>query len=216
MAEIVSTHSEIFELLSYFYREQRLYMLYGNHDLVKKKQKLLRCCDKYYCESQCCYLPLMPGLCVHESLILKNRISGQNIFLVHGHQGDLLNDTLWRFSRFLVRYIWRPLELFALKDPTSAAKNNTKKNAVEQRLSAWSAKHSQMLVAGHTHRPSCPENGASCYFNCGSCVHPYCITALEICNDKISLVKWSEQPDCCRKLYIGREVLASANIPGEK
>lgn len=213
MSEIVTTHSDVFELLSYFYREHRLYMVFGNHDMVKKKQKTLRCCDNYYCESQCCYLPLMPGLCVHESLILKNRISGQSIFLVHGHQGDLLNDTLWKFSRFLVRYIWRPLELFALNDPTSAAKNSTKKSAVEQRLSAWAAKHSQMLIAGHTHRPSFPEDSASCYYNCGSCVHPYSITALEICNDKIALVKWNVQSDRTRKLYIGREVLASSVIP---
>lgn len=208
MAEIVATHSDVFELLSRFYQEQRLYMLCGNHDYVKKKQQFLRCCNDYYCENKCCRLPLMPGLHVHEGLILKNRINGYSIFLVHGHQGDLLNDTLWKFSRFLVRYIWRPLELFALNDPTSAAKNNTKKSAVEQRLLAWSSKHSQMLIAGHTHRPMFPEDGNSRYFNCGSCVHPHCITALEIRNNKITLVKWlvKSRPDL--SLHIGREVLA--------
>lgn len=209
MTEIIATHSDIFELLSRFYQEHRLYMLCGNHDFIKKKQKFLRCsCDDYYCERQCLKLPLMPGLCVHESLILKNPISGHSIFLVHGHQGDLLNDTLWKFSRFLVRYIWRPLELFALNDPTSAAKNNTKKSAVEQRLSAWSVKHSQMLIAGHTHRPMFPEDDAPLYFNCGSCVHPYSITALEICNNKITLVKWAVYPHPNLNLYIGREILA--------
>ena len=214
MKEIIATHSNVFELLSRFFREHRLYMLCGNHDFIKRKQKFIRCCSEYYCESQCCPQPLMPGLCVHEGLILQNRVSGQSIFLVHGHQGDLLNDTLWRFSRFLVRYIWRPLELFALNDPTSAAKNNTKKSAVEQRLFAWSAKHSQTLIAGHTHRPLFPEDGASCYFNCGSCVHPHCITALEICNNKIVLVKWSVQSHSDLSLHIGRELLAGpSSIP---
>ncbi|MCI8320314.1 MAG: serine/threonine protein phosphatase [Dorea sp.] len=214
MKEIIATHSNVFELLSRFFREHRLYMLCGNHDFIKRKQKFIRCCSEYYRESQCCPQPLMPGLCVHEGLILQNRVSGQSIFLVHGHQGDLLNDTLWRFSRFLVRYIWRPLELFALNDPTSAAKNNTKKSAVEQRLFAWSAKHSQTLIAGHTHRPLFPEDGASCYFNCGSCVHPHCITALEICNNKIVLVKWSVQSHSDLSLHIGREVLAGpSSIP---
>lgn len=208
MKEIIATHSDIFELLSRYYQENRLYMLCGNHDNIKKKQKILQCCNEYYCESQCCSLPLMPGLCVHESLILKNRINGHSIFLVHGHQGDLLNDTLWKLSRFLVRYIWRPLELFALNDPTSAAKNNTKKSAVEQRLSAWSSKHSQMIIAGHTHRPSFPEANTSRYFNCGSCVHPHCITAIEICNDKITLVKWNVQSRSNLNLYIGREIIA--------
>lgn len=208
MKEIITTHADIFELLSRYFKEHRLYMLCGNHDNIKKKQKFLQCCNEYYCESQCCYLPLMPGLCVNESLILKNRISGHSIFLVHGHQGDLLNDTFWKLSRFLVRYIWRPLELFALNDPTSAAKNSTKKSAVEQRLSAWSSKHSQMLIAGHTHRPSFPEDSSSGYFNCGSCVHPHCITALEIYNDKITLVKWNVQSRSNLNLYIGREIIA--------
>ncbi len=208
MAEIVATHSDVFELLARFYQEQRLYMLCGNHDFVKKKQQFLRCCNDYYCENKCCRLPLMPGLCVPEGLILKNRINGHCIFLVHGHQGDFLNDTLWKFSRFLVRYIWRPLELFALNDPTSTAKNNTKKSAVEQRLSAWSSKHSQMLIAGHTHRPMFPSDGASRYFNCGSCVHPHCITALEIRNNKITLVKWLVKSHPDLSLYIGREILA--------
>lgn len=184
MAKIVETHSDVFELLSRFYQDQRLYMLCGNHDFIKKKQN------------------------VHESLILKNRINNQTIFLVHGHQGDLLNDTLWRFSRFLVRYIWRPLELFALNDPTSAAKNNTKKSAVEQRLSAWSKKHSQILIAGHTHRPMFPEDHTSWYFNCGSCVHPHSVTALEIHNNKITLVKWMVCSRADLSLHIGREILA--------
>lgn len=208
MKEIIATHSNVFELLSLFFREHRFYMLCGNHDFVKKRQKFLQCCNEYYCDSQRCRLPLMPGLCVTESLLLKNRANGSSLFLVHGHQGDFLNDVLWKFSRFLVRYIWRPLELFALNDPTSAAKNNTKKSAVEQRLSAWSARHSQTLIAGHTHRPMFPEDGNSRYFNCGSCVHPHCITALEICNNKIVLVKWSVQSHPDLSLHIGREILA--------
>lgn len=212
MEEIVATHSDIFELLSCFYKNKRLHMLCGNHDFIKKKPQFLRCCNDYYCESQCSKLPLMPGLCVHESLILQNKVSGSSIFLVHGHQGDLLNDMLWKFSRFLVRYIWRPLELFALNDPTSAAKNNTKKSAVEQRLFAWSSKYSQLLIAGHTHRPMFPADKDSLYFNCGSCVHPYCITALEIRDNKITLVKWLVKSHPDLSMYIGREILAGPAI----
>lgn len=87
MSEIAETHADVFSLLSRFYQEQRLYMLCGNHDFIKKKQKFLRSFyDDYYCENQRIRIPLMPGLCVHESLILKNRATGQSIFLVHGHQ----------------------------------------------------------------------------------------------------------------------------------
>lgn len=215
MKEIIASHEDTFRLLSQFYHEQRMYMLFGNHDIAKKRQKYLKDnYSEYYCENRHCTAPLMPGLRSHESLILQNRTNGHSIFLVHGHQGDLINDTLWKLSRFFVRYIWRPLELFALNDPTSAAKNNTKKSAVEQRLSTWASSHSQMLIAGHTHRPVLPESGASFYFNCGSCVHPGSITALEISNEKITLVKWCAKARRNMGIYIGREILAGPlNLP---
>lgn len=209
MKQIIQVHSNAFWMLSKFYEEKRLYMLWGNHDCVKKKQQFLgQNCSDYYCESESCKIPLLPGLCVHEGLVLKNSVTGKSILLAHGHQGDFLNDTLWKLARFLVRYLWRPLELLSLHDPTSAAKNYSKKGAVEQRLSKWCSDHSQMLIAGHTHRPTLPEDPSSLYFNCGSCVHPRCITALEICKNQITLVKWSVQTKADLSLYVGREVLA--------
>ena len=208
MEQIINLHSDAFWIMSRFYEDNRLYMVYGNHDCIKKKQKFIhKNCKDFYCESSCCRIPLLPGLCVHEGLLLKHS-NEQTLFLVHGHQGDLLNDTLWKFSRFLVRYIWRPLELLALHDPTSAAKNYHKKGAVEQRLINWTKENNQILVAGHTHRPVFPTDEDFLYFNCGSCVHPRCITALEIEHGNISLVKWSEKTDDDLSLYVGRDILA--------
>jgi hypothetical protein len=37
-------------------------------------------------------------------------------------------------KRFLVRYIWRPLEILGIHDPTSAVKNNVIRNQTEKRL----------------------------------------------------------------------------------
>jgi UDP-2,3-diacylglucosamine pyrophosphatase LpxH len=48
---------------------------------------------------------------------------------------------------------------------------------------------------GHTHRPMFPEPGARLYFNTGSCVHPRCITGIEIQGGKIELIKWWVKPD---------------------
>jgi UDP-2,3-diacylglucosamine pyrophosphatase LpxH len=127
--------------------------------------------------------------------------------LTHGHQGDFLNDTIWRVARFLVRYIWRPLELVGIKDPTSTSKNYQKMNSVERKLTAFSAENHQMLICGHTHRPVFPRVGEPLYFNDGSCVHPRCITAIEIRNGTISLVKWAVMIKPDRTLYVGREVL---------
>ena len=102
-----------------------------------------------------------------------------------------MNDNLWRVSRFLVRYLWRPLENFGVEDPTRAAKNYKEKNNVDKRLSEWAEREGVIVIAGHTHRPVFPSNGEGKCFNDGSCVHPRCITAIEIVNGEISLVKWS-------------------------
>jgi hypothetical protein len=99
------------------------------------------------------------------------------------------------------------LELIGVRDPTSAAKNNEKKNSVENKLSDWAKQNNQFMICGHTHRPVFPKVGETLYFNDGSCVHPRCITGIEIRNGTISLVKWAilTKPD--RTLYVGREVL---------
>ena len=47
----------------------------------------------------------------------------KDIFMLHGHQVDLLNGTFWRLARFLVRHVWKNLERFGIRDLTRAAKN---------------------------------------------------------------------------------------------
>lgn len=208
MKRISQTHSNAFWMMARFYRDERLYMLYGNHDRKKENARFTaENYNKYYCENSNCECELFPGIKVHEGLLLKNRDGSCPILLVHGHQGDLLNDTLWKLARFLVRYVWRGLELAGFHDPTSAARNYRKKERVEKKLANWANREGIMLIAGHTHRPSFPKPGESLYFNDGSCVHPRCITALEIENGYITLVKWAEMTRKDRSLYVGREIL---------
>jgi len=206
--QVITMHSDAFWLMSRFYKKGQLHMLYGNHDMVKKSPKYVSLkCSNYYDESSKKRLPLFPNIKIQEGLILKNSKTNHKIFLVHGHQCDFLNYNLWKIARFLVRYLWRPLELIGVHDPTSAAKNNTKKGAIEKSLSNWSKENNQMIIAGHTHRPIFPKIGEPLYFNDGSCVHPRCITAIEIENDAISLVKWTIKTRKNRTLYVGRVVL---------
>ena len=206
--DVINAHSDIFWLMSLLYRDNRLHMIFGNHDIVKKEAKYTQTkCHAFYCDSINSQMALFPGIEITEGLILRYHNTNNRIFLTHGHQGDYLNDPLWKLSRFLVRYLWRPLELLGIKDPTSAAKNNEKKNTVEKRLVDWSIQHNQFLICGHTHRPVFPTVGEPLYFNDGSCVHPRCITAIEIRNGTISLVKWSTMTKPDRTLFVGREVL---------
>lgn len=205
---VIDVHSDAFWLMSRFYLENRLYMIYGNHDLVKRDPKYSQTkCDSFFCDSLNSNIPLFPGIEMYEGILLKYRYSDDHIFLTHGHQADCLNSTFWRLSRFLVRYVWRPLQLTGVRDPTSASKNNNRKNKIEKRLIHWSNENNQMIICGHTHRPVFPEIGDHLYFNDGSCVHPRCITAIEIYNGMISLVKWAIMTTPERFLFVGREVL---------
>lgn len=191
MKQIIETHENVFWLFSQFQARNRLFMLYGNHDMAKKKQTLL------------------PDIPFYEGIILENTASpdAKDIYLTHGHQADLFNSVLWRFTCFLVRYLWKPLERYGVLDPTSAAKNYTRKEKSERRLQHWAKQENHILITGHTHRPTLTEEDPY-YYNSGSCVHPRCITCLEIERMHITLVKWTlaTRPDMV--LYVAREVLA--------
>lgn len=209
MNTIISIHSDVFWLMSKLYEEGRFFMIYGNHDMIKKNVKYMNnFCRTFYNEGEQCYCNLFPDIQASEGILLKSVEDKKEIFLIHGHQGDLINDTLWKVSRFLVRYLWKPLELIAVHDPTSAAKNYMKKGIVEKRISRFADKEKQIIIAGHTHRPVFPEPGTSKYFNDGSCVHPRCITAIEIIQGQISLVKWTVMTREDRSMYVGKEILA--------
>jgi UDP-2,3-diacylglucosamine pyrophosphatase LpxH len=213
---ITDENNHVFRLLSEFRREGRLHMVYGNHDMVKKSPKWRKKhLATYHNERTHCELPLFGDMDITEGLILDySGVHGERRFrLLHGHQGDLICDRFWLLGRFLVRNVWRPMELIGLKDPRSTAENRRKQNKIERRLSSWAKNSGDFLIAGHTHRPRFPHRGAgersdfSHYFNTGSCVHPRCITAIEISGGAISLVKWSVESRRDGVLFIGKTIL---------
>lgn len=207
MEQIKEIHSEVFGQLSLFYQKKRLYMIYGNHDIVKKSTSFSKKkCASFYCMSDQCAKPLFPGITFYSGLILENPVTGKRYYLTHGHQTSLLNSTLWPVNRFLVRYIWKPLEQIGILDPTSAAKNYTAKQRTEKKLTNWAEKKGRTLITGHTHRPMA-DPAASPYLNSGSCVHPYQITCIEIEQEKISLVKWYMDAHSNGSLYVERSCL---------
>ena len=199
--DIIETHLEVFQQLKKFHDSNRLIMIYGNHDIVKKYPQVLKeNFDEYQGE------PLLKNLSVKEALILNYQ--NHDLFLVHGHQVDFLNSSLWRLSRFLVRNVWHSLEEIGINDLTSSAKNYGVTKKTEKKLQKWSDKNQKILIAGHTHRPSFPEVGESLYFNDGSAIHPDGITCLEIENGQITLVKWELHVNEEEKIPIKRKVLA--------
>ena len=209
LSDISRIYGDIFNLLSRFHAEQRLYVIFGNHDIDKRiiaySNENVKSSRDFISSSGC---PLFENILVHEGLILRHIETELKLFLIHGHQGSLLDDKLWRLNRFLVRHIVRRLEMLGFRDMTSAAQNNIKKRRVERRISSWAAENNQLIITGHTHRPTCSPDSSSLYYNSGSCVHPNCITCIEIAGGKLSLYKWVVNSRDDGTLFVDKQLIA--------
>lgn len=207
--DIIDEHSDAFWIMQKFYERNRLYMIYGNHDMIKKNDKFVRENLYHYLRQRDGEIvPLFNNIKIHEGLVLKHRENGNEILLLHGHQVDFLNSDIWKIARFLVRYLWKPLENLGINDVTRTAKNYKKKNNVAKRLTKWAEKENKILIAGHNHRPMYSQINKIPYFNDGSCVHPRCITGIELSEGNIQLIKWSIKSRNSGELFIGKDILA--------
>jgi len=189
---VFEAHKNVFLLLKDFYINNRFHSIWGNHDMAYKNPNFVKKqLWSYFNHITGDNEDLFKGIQVHEGILLKHTDSGQEIFLTHGHQADWWNYNFWKWSRFLVRILWKPLNVIGIADPTSPAKNYKELIKIERRTKAWISNNNQIItIVGHTHRPRFPEPGEIPYFNDGSCVHPRSITGIEIENGTISLVKW--------------------------
>ncbi|WP_452218973.1 metallophosphoesterase family protein [Lacinutrix undariae] len=189
---IFNAHKNVYMLMKQFHDTERLHMIWGNHDMVYRNPKYVeKHLSTFFDAKTGQDEDLFCGIKYHEGLILKHTESNQELFLTHGHQADWWNYTFWKWSRFLVRILWKPLNVMGIADPTTPAKNYTELIKVERRTKKWiSENNNQITIVGHTHRPRFPKPGDIAFFNDGSCVHPRSITGIEIEHGKISLIKW--------------------------
>jgi predicted phosphodiesterase len=225
---IYITHTSVYELLRKFHdpcpARTRYIKIWGNHDLDWKEDVgPLRA--------------IFPGIDVYEAALMHSG-PGNDILFIHGHQADpICYGWRARLSRWFVRHLWRGVQSIGIGDPTRAAENPGRCNAVDETLSRLARGettgmdnritllHPTIVVAGHTHRPVFEglslterrlldtgfgppgivrkEGPEAIYYNSGSCVHPRCITGIEITAEQnadghirphFALVKWAIQP----------------------
>jgi UDP-2,3-diacylglucosamine pyrophosphatase LpxH len=206
--DILRAHKEVFLVMREFHKLGRLHLIFGNHDIIRKlPNEVRRTLDKFVDSLTNKQEQLFEGIAIHEGMCLRYP-TGDSLFLVHGHQGDLLNDKLWWLGKFFVSTFWRYLQLLGMKDPTSAAQNTRKGDKVEAEIEQWVIANQQPLVMGHTHRPYFPEPGTPPFFNDGSGVVPNEITGIEIDSGDIMLIKWVVAHDAQGTMQARREVLA--------
>lgn len=211
--QIYITHTSVYDRLAQFHdpdpEKTRYIKIWGNHDLK-------------WCRDPAPLLGLFPCIRLYEAALLDNRI-----LMWHGHQAD---PSCLGFrataAKFFVGGIWTGMQRLGMKDPTRAATNPGRANKTDHKLHKWATQNDQgihVIIAGHTHRPgfknlSLTEKrllnlgiGTSsieqkspdpAYYNTGSCVHPRCITGIEITagqdqHPDIKLIKWaySAQPE---------------------
>lgn len=201
-------HFDIFLGIRKFHEDNRLIILYGNHNIyLKNKHYVKKFYYHYHDEYNRSKIDLLDGIVPREALILKSKDTGQEIFIVHGHQGDLMNDQLWYISMLLLRYFWKYLHVVGFHNPASPARNQFKRHKIEKSYKKWIRKHKMMLICGHTHRPRFPKKGELPYFNSGCCIHTKGITGIEILDGKIMMVDWRIRADEEGVLHVKRYVI---------
>lgn len=184
-------HSDVFAAMKKLYDENRMIMIYGNHNIeLRNREYVAANYYHYYDEYKEEMVDLFPGLIPVEAVVLDYTKTKQHIFVVHGHQGDAANDQFWIPTMLSVRYFWRYIHLVGFKNPASPSKNQTTRHIVEEHYSHWLKKKKVMLICGHTHRMKFPKRGELPYFNCGCCIHSKGITGIEILDGKIMVVQW--------------------------
>ena len=205
---IHNAHKETFDALKDFHNDERMVLIWGNHDMQRSRPGYA---EENYFTTKDEYTEieedLFPDVNMHPSVVLKHRKTGQEIFVVHGHQGDLLNDQLWRLSYLTIRFFWRYLHIAGVRYAASPAKNRTKRHRIEKNISKWTDRTGIMVVCGHTHRPKFPSPKEPAYFNCGCCIHPRGIQCIEIVYGKIYLVSWEMSNKKDGALFIKRKVM---------
>jgi hypothetical protein len=146
---VLKAYPHTLELEGKFHQAGRYLRFWGNHDDAWSHADLV--------EQQ--LVPALGGgpLKVREMVIFHVRDGEEELgrlFLVHGHQGTLDSDRIAPISKFLVRYIWRPIQRLIKVSFNSPAKDFELRHVHDTALYLWSQTQEKVvLIAGHTHRP---------------------------------------------------------------
>lgn len=206
--DIKNAHFYIFEAIKKFNDENRLVMIYGNHNIYMKDMDYVKeHFYKSYNEYKETNYEFLIGMVPVEALVLKHSETSQEILTLHGHQGDFLNDQFWFPTMVSLKYFWRHLHSFGIRNPASPVKNTFKRHKIERNFKKWIKKNKKILICGHTHRFKFPREGELPYFNTGCATYPTIVTGIEILDGNIQLVRWKTEPDNQGILKVRRAVL---------
>jgi predicted phosphodiesterase len=145
LEQIKKHNKSTFEAEKRFLQRNAFIKVFGNHDLYWDNDPLAGFqLEKIYGQK----------VKIYEGLILTTEIEERplQLFLTHGHQGDLQSDGNW-FSKWFVSTIWAPFQAYLRINPNTPAYNNQFKSAHNQLMYEWAAEQEAILITGHTHQP---------------------------------------------------------------
>lgn len=114
--------------------------IWGNHDKEVSGRRFRRRLERRG-------VPLFKEVEHREGLCL-----GEEIFLVHGHQGRFFEDIAWRLSRWAVKFIWKTVQKIFHIGIDGPAENFRIRDDLEMNYYAWAKEKGILLICGHTHR----------------------------------------------------------------
>lgn len=205
---IKNAHTDVYGLIKKYFDEDRYIRIFGNHDIYLQNPKFVeKNFGINYDEFTEEFFDFLKGLDPQEAIILKHRYTSQELFVIHGHQGDAPNDQFWFFTMLSIKFFWRFFHRFGIKNPASPSKNINRRHKIEKNYSKWIVKHQRPLICGHTHRFKFPKDKSVPYFNTGCGIYPASITAIELTEGCIRLVRWKTYVNDTGLLYIKRETM---------
>lgn len=143
----VKKHNKLsFEKEKLFVQQKRFIKIFGNHDLYWANDPLA------WVQLESIYGKKVP---VYEGCILTTTLNNRpfQIYLTHGHQGDLQSDGN-AFSKFFVANVWGPLQGLLDINPNTPAFNDQLKSVHNTIMYEWSSvERNVLLITGHTHQP---------------------------------------------------------------
>jgi len=129
-----------------FVQQKRFIKIFGNHDLYWANDPTA------WIQLQSIYGEKVP---IYEGCVLTTTLNDRpfQIYLTHGHQGDLQSDGN-AFSKFFVSNIWGPMQGLLDINPNTPAFNNQLKSLHNSLMYEWSSvEKNVLLITGHTHQP---------------------------------------------------------------
>ena len=130
---------------SLFLEENQFIKIFGNHDLYWANDPLasLELKNIYGQEVK-----------IYEGVILQTTIDEKpfQIYLTHGHQGDLQSDGNW-FSKWFVSNVWAKIQAYLEINPNTPAYDTQLKTVHNKMMYQWSSDNNIALITGHTHQP---------------------------------------------------------------